>query len=157
MNARTLFLGRLGRTECRRETGSDAFTWRVAALCFRYDVRGRAGDGELRFCQRRGAVGVPRAGGGGARRPAAPRAGGGRSQSFGVTVRPGVVLEHVWAMRATSGLGSEGGANRYSATYNGVAFDGSSTDVSGVVDTAVSDPAGAKGGFVKFSASGAGT
>jgi hypothetical protein len=96
----------------------------------------------------------------------APEYGGGcavsgtdgvRSQSFGLIVRPDLVLEQVMVERGTSGLGSEGGANRYSGTYRGVEFDGSSTDVSGAVTRPIAPAGDFDGGFVKFSASGVGT
>ncbi|WP_028060064.1 Ig-like domain-containing protein [Candidatus Solirubrobacter pratensis] len=81
-------------------------------------------------------------------------AGGVFSQSFGLVVRPGVVLKRVSLLRGASGLDTE---NRYSATYEGAEFDGSSTDVSGAVSAPIADTGNLKGGFVKFATTRAGT
>jgi hypothetical protein len=81
-------------------------------------------------------------------------AGGVQSQSFGLVVRPGVVLKRVSLLRSASGLDA---GHRYSATYEGAEFDGSSTDVSGPVSAPIADTGNLKGGFVKFATTGAGT
>lgn len=77
------------------------------------------------------------------------------NKDFTVIVRPNLTLKKVTLARRTSGLGSEGGVGRYSATFNGVEFDGSTTDVSGTVTKDIN--AAAHAGSLRFSVTGAGT
>lgn len=78
-------------------------------------------------------------------------------RDFGLSVRPGLILETVWLLRGTSGLGAEGGAGRYSAQYRDAEFDGSATDVSGPVSAPVPVANDLDGGSLRFRVTGDGT